>query len=224
MICKLKKMFMFFKEDVMKKLLVLLMVLGMCAGANAGVIGGLSLTVNGQNPDQYPGIVLHPSDTIEIDIEGDGTAPNPTPYLLILGPGSIDGGVILYDPGSTLALYSDAEAKLALWGMTMAEAQAFMAMPTEDGGWGVPGVMDFSQAEMVSDKGIPPATIGMLANSIIFHCEGPGQVLIRLVNVGSDDAGMTVLSDYDTLNITQIPEPVTVGLLGLGALFLRRRK
>jgi len=49
-----------------------------------------------------------------------------------------------------------------------------------------------------------------------FHCDGLGVVTITLM-----DAAQNTL---DTITITQVPEPMTVALLGLGGLFLRRRK
>ena len=69
---------------------------------------------------------------------------------------------------------------------------------------------------------IPGTTINILeqgtaADFISFHCEGEGDVLITLLNGDT----MEVL---DTLTISQIPEPMTLALLGLGGLFLRRRK
>jgi hypothetical protein len=49
-----------------------------------------------------------------------------------------------------------------------------------------------------------------------FHCEGPETVVINLWDGNYAEI-------LDTLVITQ-PEPMTVALLGLGGLFLRRRK
>jgi len=50
-----------------------------------------------------------------------------------------------------------------------------------------------------------------------FQCDALGDVHITLYG---DDA-VTVL---DTLTIAQVPEPMTIALLGLGGLLLRRRK
>ncbi len=65
---------------------------------------------------------------------------------------------------------------------------------------------------------IPPLPVGTLVDNIIFHCEVPGDVTLTLV--GDYENGIEVL---DTQIIHQLPEPMTMCLLGLGGLFLRRR-
>jgi hypothetical protein len=50
-----------------------------------------------------------------------------------------------------------------------------------------------------------------------FHCDGEGLVTLTLYDSGG-------VNPLDTITITQLPEPVTIALLGLGGLFLRRRK
>ena len=49
-----------------------------------------------------------------------------------------------------------------------------------------------------------------------FHCTEVGDVVVHLL-----DDGMQIV---DSIVIHQIPEPMTIALLGLGGLFLRRRK
>ena len=49
-----------------------------------------------------------------------------------------------------------------------------------------------------------------------FHCDGTGDVVVDLLDFG--------FGALDSITIHQIPEPMTMALLGLGGLFLRRRK
>ena len=49
------------------------------------------------------------------------------------------------------------------------------------------------------------------------HCTGPEDVLVNLY----DSTGYVIV---DTAVIHQVPEPMTIALLGLGGLLLRRRK
>lgn len=49
------------------------------------------------------------------------------------------------------------------------------------------------------------------------HCIGEGDVIVELY----DASGYEII---DTMIIHQVPEPMTMALLGLGGLFLRRRK
>lgn len=200
----------------MKKLLVVLTVLAMATVANAA----LKISVGGVVDPPESSITLFPSDYVELDITGDGQDVNPTPYLLIIGPGSINGGSMLYDQGpppSAYAVYLDAEAKRDEWDPTKTVGEYLADFAAT---WGVPGLADLSNAQIISDKPTPPPTTGTLVDDIMFHCEGYGDVLIRLV--GWDDNGE--MYNYDTMVIHQIPEPATMLLLGLGSLLLRRRK
>jgi hypothetical protein len=83
------------------------------------------------------------------------------------------------------------------------------------------GVTGVTSAVFVNlaDGSIPPAALnGVLVDLIDFHCTGqPGDVMLYL-------AEAAVFTVFDTQVIHQIPEPITFALLGLGGLFLRRRK
>jgi hypothetical protein len=69
---------------------------------------------------------------------------------------------------------------------------------------------------MIISLPISPLPIGTVIDQIIFHCEAPGDVTLTLTG---DMSGV-----FDTQVIHQVPEPMTIGLLGLGALFLRKQK
>jgi hypothetical protein len=63
---------------------------------------------------------------------------------------------------------------------------------------------------------IPPLPEGVLIDGIALHCEGLGDVVVTL----SDGT----FTPHDSLLIKQVPEPITLALMGIGGLFLRRRK
>ena len=65
---------------------------------------------------------------------------------------------------------------------------------------------------------IPPTLDGTVVEGILFTCTGLGDVVIQILN---PDTEFDVL---DTLTIHQIPEPMTLAMLGFGGLLLRRRK
>jgi len=69
----------------------------------------------------------------------------------------------------------------------------------------------------------------MALDHILLHCDGQGQVAVTMT-----DTTATFETDWMTgvfspafggpVSITQVPEPMTVALLGLGSLFLLRRR
>ena len=76
------------------------------------------------------------------------------------------------------------------------------------------------------------ATFGSFTGDLVWglaiHCEGLGNVLVDLtIGQGNTETtgGYTLTeADLGDLTIPQVPEPMTVMLLGLGGLFLRRRR
>jgi hypothetical protein len=58
---------------------------------------------------------------------------------------------------------------------------------------------------------------GKLVDEIIFHCTGGGDTVLTLVT-----ADLQVVEDIQIIH--NIPEPMTIALLALGGLLLRRRK
>lgn len=198
----------------MKKLLVVLTVLAMATVANAA----LKISVNGvvDRPDNDPVLVLSPSDHVVIDIYGDGETAPPWPdsgggWLIVEGPGTISGGTLLYTGGlSDYTTIPPAE---------LPDIKAWLESIGYNNVGGA-GTMIFAHGSVP----MPPLGPGKLVDSIDFHCEAIGQVLITLAQIYDPGTGAPPTITVMDTQILQIPEPMTLALLGLGGLFLRRRK
>jgi hypothetical protein len=180
----------------MKKLLVLMMVLAMAGMANAALL----LSVDGVVDPPDTQIEIAPSDEVIIDIWGDGLTD---PYAFLLGIAAGDGSKGSLDISGATVLYPGSEAAI----------MEFDDQGTAD----MLGLENPFVYIELTDVAIPPAPLdGTLVDGIVFHCEALGDVTLVLL----DGDGMVM----DTQVIHQIPEPMTVALLGLGGLLLRRRK
>ena len=168
----------------MKKVLVLMLVLGFASMASAG----LSLWVNGA-PAESSSITMLTSEIAQIGLYNDGSVDKSIGYLTIQpgDPGSWTGGYLVHPP---------AQGGVPTYAYYYAPINGFIFYNA-----------DANPANL--------NLVGLLAE-FEFHCDGIGDVTIDY-----SDAG---LGPMDTLVIHQIPEPMTIGLLGLGGLFLRRRK
>ena len=174
----------------MRKLLILMLVLGMASMANAA----LTLTIGGV--DAGTEYTLTPTDTIWIGVNTD-TAVQFNAAVMInddpcsLAGGSWTGGNVIYIPPAKPGSYN--------------------TFSPYSPGYGVGWYLAASS----------PSTVLPLSGLIAeyeFHCDAAVyDVLINLL----DSDFTTVL---DTVTIHQIPEPMTLALLGVGALLLRRRK
>lgn len=188
----------------MKKLLVLLLVLGMASVAGAA----LQISVNGNMEPEDSTIYLWPSQEIELDIystvdlaSGD---PGENEYWVLVAPTScatISGGApaLAHDDYSFDGPY---------------QAQGNVG--------GVPEGEDGIAALQVTFGVVFPA-MTPIWDSIIFHCEiDNGPTTVTLWNAGT--TGQISGDPWDQVTIHQVPEPMTVALLGLGGLFLLRRR
>jgi hypothetical protein len=226
---------------MMKKLLVLLLVLGIVSSAHAL----FELSVDGQPAPDV--ILLNPSDWIELDIHiAPGIQFNGGNLEIVLSnnQGILDwSGANFYD--ATLSYPA-----FGIWVLEDDAGPAYTVVETLSdpyhlvmtGGMGLE-----KNAENNADAwaGAPPffpavdaLSFPVLMDGLLFHCEEATDVEILLVAGGQ---GITVL-EYDAngavigqnliyqpgeiidgIYVVQ-PEPMTVALLGLGGLFLRRRK
>jgi hypothetical protein len=182
---------------MMKKVLVTLLVLGLASAANAG----LTLGVSGNTTDMMPG------DTATLSIVGADPVPaSDAPWIMVQGDAvGIDGGTLLY-PGS-LSSYQDAEAVAVDAGVSLPELLASM---------GFENLMDLSFAVFADGSATPAPLTGTLVDGITLTALVEGEAIVSLLNGDFTTA--------DSFTATVIPEPMTIALLGLGGLFLRRRK
>jgi hypothetical protein len=195
------RVFFLGRRKMMKKLLVLLILVGLTAMASAA----LQISVNGEkNPlDSEIWVDPVPSGMLVLDIWTDARIAaglNEVPgwqLIVLIDKASIYGGVSKYPTEPGVTIYDD------IGGM------GYAAEPGHNGVWG-----------MIAITGvIPEITAGsVIYDEINFHCEAPGDAIVKLY-VG-DWVTWTLA---DSVVIHQ-PEPMTVALLGLGGLFLRRRK
>jgi len=186
----------------MKKPLFVAFTVCLAASARAA----LMISVDGVIDPPAADVELQPGETAVIAIHGDGSMPSPWDcYLFVEGPGSIDGHTMLY-PGS-LSSYDDLEAIAESLEMsvedTLAAFRDFIHMPE---------LQDLSFINL-ADEPVPPAPLdALLVDDIIFRCSGVGDVTLTLFSCA-------FVPVYSTQTIHQVPEPMTLLLLGLGGLF-----
>jgi len=190
---------------MMKKLIVLMLILGVTSWANAALL----ISVDGVVDPPDSQVTLVESQHAVIDIWSDGGEPqSPVAVALIVqDKGMLDAtnAQMLYQ-GSLSDVYNIEEPELSDWIAGLAEC-------------GYPGVTSVVLTEL-ADGAVPPLPIteGKVVDLIDFHCTGEGEAILTLLD--PDDPTHV----YDTQVIHQVPEPATIALLGLGGLFLVRRR
>ena len=172
----------------MKKLLVLMLVLGLVSAANAA----LSLSLNGGSAPSDVTIGL--TDTLVIDVTSDTT----TGYAFLLE---------FRNP--TIRTFSNAittQGDISAW--------TYYGPPTY-----VPPGYPYPYFSVNVSAGVPPdALVAGTGFQFDYQAGGvAGDVLIQLLDFDTSAV-------IDSITIHQTPEPMTIALLGLGGLFLRRRK
>lgn len=169
----------------MKKLLVLMLVLGLASAANAA----LSLSLGGDPaPSEY---TMYVCTIIKIDVT---SSENNTAYGAWVGFDQLDKGE--WKPP---------------W--TIYPAAGNTASAEDQTGAGYPGW--WLLATGTSNPDLYPITAGKHFD-IDYHCTGMGDVTLILQDFNGNELQRMV--------IHQIPEPVSMVLLGLGGLLLRRRR
>lgn len=182
---------------MMKKFLVLLMVLGIATTASAA----LQLSINGDMDPRDSKYTIEPGDHLVLGIWTDSKFETvEEAYFALLAPtalATISGGV----PAEwTILIYDDAAGN------------GINVPPGDNGVFGY----------IATPPGAVFSANMLLIDLIDFRCEDVGDAKITLYSLDGETGDL--LGELDSVIIHQIPEPMTMALLGLGGLFLRRRK
>ncbi|MBN2375412.1 MAG: PEP-CTERM sorting domain-containing protein [Sedimentisphaerales bacterium] len=221
----------------MKKLLAMLLVLGLASVASAAMSFDLVPTPPGGGHGFNPQDPLMPSEWVELDIVYSGGVPLWT-----------TGGLTVKIEGPAEWCGPDADAYLPVPGIPIEEAWTVLDKFTP--GYMYLGVINFpginsmvkvdSRTLVLSGATDLNKAIAVLDGEILFdhlniHCTGPGEVVVTLTPSVSTVEGIPTFWDGDLLvedlnalgseiTIYQAPEPMTMALLGLGGLALIRRR
>ena len=201
----------------MKKLLILMLILGLTSIASATVTLNISVDLDKDGPGEpiinpaETDIYLTPSQEIWIDIHGTVPIGEYLPvWLIAQGPGTMSGGTVLQGTGTLGDFAADEQIDppdTYTYGDFMNDI-------------GYPGVSDnIAFIELIDGSTDPGDLDGILFDYRVFHCDGPEDVVLTLIDGSEGNFGYV----YSTAYLHQ-PEPITIALLGLGGLFLRRRR
>ena len=180
----------------MKKILLsLILVVALSSYASAALIGLQISSLNGEPIDPVSEITIFPSDVINFDIVYTSEGAG---NLFVL-----DTGVVVDGPGT-----------LDLTDLTWPYNEGFNQV--------VDNIINTASFNGMGD--------GILVDHLLLHCDDFGDVIISLAPTNIGGTG-TIHMDYSSfagewgsILVHQIPEPMTMALLGLGGLALIRRR
>lgn len=192
----------------MRKLLALLLVFSMASVASAS----LSISVNGLPAPPDSEITIDVSEDLILDVYISDPAGIPPfggyAYLLVSDTGgTIAGGVI---PEDVVANPN--------W-------NAVVLGPTEGDDTQLPPQGEEGIGASIFNLGFTPIPAELVVlDQVAFHCEREGDTVISLYKQSSGVPVDPATDLLDRIVIHQIPEPMTMALLGLGGLGLLRRR
>lgn len=222
----------------MKKLLVLMLVLGMASLANATVIDVVKAEFGDQGHKGTSLDPLVPSEIIEISIVLNHNPYEGFPSFDGYGTDGVGLDLEVSGPGTLSVVQKEIMVSPGVyeWVDDLQHHADFAIWRQSD-----PLVVDNAIAEMSGGvlEGLIKGPATLIWNLLI-HCDGAGYVNIDLTlqdpasrySVYVNSSTMEpypewvplLESDLGSLIIHQVPEPATIALLGLGGLFLVRRR
>jgi hypothetical protein len=202
------------RKDTIKKLIILILVLGMAPWANAAFEFELSVDDLTDGPYNVTEISLEICEELVIGVHGPAGVGG-YHYLILEGDFPGAGGEWGDDLGPPyMPLNSGYYYEKSGYPKTLLDAAGNIAAASryEEVGWG------FGYEMVTADTEGPDNIIGGKEFEFMFHCAGlVGDVTITLW----DD---NFYGELDTIVIHQVPEPATIVLLALGGLALLRRR
>jgi hypothetical protein len=189
---------------MMKKLLVVLAVLAIATVANAG----LKLSVEGVEAPTGAQIAMGATQVIGVNAAGESATLSGMVIFEGAGAAVDSTGMSIINMGFTGGADSNYIIDVSTDSAYVDWAKGFGFDPF--------AVMYYE----IINVAVPPAVIpdGMIIDGLKLSSSADmGTITISLFNAAAE-------TTVATQTIEQIPEPITIALLGLGGLFLRRRK